>query len=610
MRQPRPLSFTAALAGSALAGSALFLLSGCSSSPTDDSGVTPPVADGGTTAPEPQEKPQQDAQPTPAPNPAEVAKIDTPATSEFVLEEMEVDRSVEAEMPARKKESAFDSNQWNSAVGLGGGAGGKIGGRRARRSLSLAESKMLREPDSESYAAITESGFYVTGANPLSTFAADVDTASWSNVRRMLNEGRLPNQDAVRIEEFINAMDYGDPEPQGNDAFAVHSEIGPCPWAADHELMRVALKTREIDAAKVPPCNLVFLVDVSGSMRSANKLPLVKRAMGLLVDQLRPQDSVAIVSYAAGVHVPLEATNGDEHDKIHLALTNLRTGGGTNGAGGIQRAYEIAQSNQKGAGISRVILCTDGDFNVGIRGADALETFIAEKRDAGVFLTVLGVGGGNLKDDSLERLANKGNGVYAYLDTLTEARRVLVEQFGASMMTVAKDVKLQVEFDPSRVAGYRLIGYENRVMAAKDFRDDKKDAGEIGAGHSLTALYELVPAGRAVPGADPEAMPTTSNDPEPGRGPATLRLRYKPPHGDTARETSFALGTGAGGAASRDFNVATAAAAFGMLLRSSKHLGDFGWDDLAALVEVEGLNAPGLRAAVDGARQLNGQLGK
>ncbi|MCR9246438.1 MAG: von Willebrand factor type A domain-containing protein [bacterium] len=505
--------------------------------------------------------------------------------------------------PEAKKVSAFDSNQWNSAVG--GVAGGKVRGRRALRYSGRGES-------TESYAEIRESGFFVADDARLSTFAADVDTASYANVRRLLGLGQKPAEDAVRVEEFVNAMDYRDPEPRGNEPFAVTSEVAPCPWTEGHELLRIGLKTREIDASKVPPCNLVFLIDVSGSMRSEKKLPLVKRAMGLLVDQMRLQDRVAIVTYAGRVGVPLESTSGDEHDKIHAVLTNLRTGGGTNGQGGIQRAYEIAAQNRVDAGINRVILCTDGDFNVGIKEPDALEKFIAAKRDTGVFLTVLGVGGGNLKDDRLERLANKGNGVYAYLDTLAEGRRVLVEQFGASMMTVAKDVKLQVEFDPKRVAGYRLIGYENRVMAAKDFRDDKKDAGEIGAGHAMTALYEIVPFGLPVPGTEvvkTATANTTAHQPN-DRAVATLRLRYKPPHGDTAREKTFALGAGngegggVGQAPSRDHRLASAAAAFGMLLRGSKHLGQFGWADLAAMIDDADLGAPGLRAAVDQARKV------
>ena len=510
--------------------------------------------------------------------------------------------------PTPRTSSAFDSNQWNTAVGAAPGAGGGADGRgRMRRATGFA--KPGDEPSTESYAAITENGFFVADAAPLSTFAADVDTASYANVRRLLAAGTLPPKDAVRVEEIINAMDYREPEPRGNEPFAVSHEVGPCPWQEQHELLRVGLKTRAIDTDKVPPCNLVFLLDVSGSMRSANKLPLVKRAMGLLVDQLRPQDRIAIVTYASGVKVPLPTASGADQDRIHQVLTNLQSGGGTNGAGGIQKAYEIATLNMAGAGINRVILCTDGDFNFGIRDPDALEQFITARRDGGIFLTVLGVGGGNLKDDRLERLADTGNGVYAYLDDLAEARRVLVDQFGASMMTVAKDVKLQLEFDPKRVAGYRLIGYENRVMKASEFRDDGKDAGEIGAGHAMTALYEIVPHGVAVPGSEANVAPAITTGGETASSPlATLRLRYKPPLGDAAREKTFPVG-GGGGKASRSQRLAGAAAAFGMLLRGSQHLGNFGWDDLAALLDDADLDAPGLRQVVDQARAMKQPTG-
>jgi Ca-activated chloride channel family protein len=445
---------------------------------------------------------------------------------------------VDAVPETAAKEPAFDSNQWNSAVGLAGGAGGVYGSRAAARA--------------ESYAAVPASGWLAADTAPLSTFAADVDTASYTNVRRMLREGALPPTAAVRLEEFVNAQRYGGAPPGPREPFAIATEVGPCPWNDARELVRLAVRTRTIEADKVPPCNLVFLVDVSGSMTAADKLPLFQPAIDLLIAQLRPQDHVAMVTYAAGVATPLPSARGDEHARIREAVQALQGGGSTNGAGGLQRAYELARGNRV-AGVNRVLLATDGDFNVGISSPDELERFIATQRDDGVFLSVLGFGTGNLKDDRLERLANRGNGVYAYVDDLAEGRRVLVEQFGATLMTVAKDVKLQVEWDPARIAGYRLLGYDNRALAARDFRDDRKDGGELGAGHAVTALYEIErkAAGRA------HDVPL-----------GTLRIRYEPADGVTAREVARAIASPPAGAApSDDFRRAAAAAAFALALR-------------------------------------------
>lgn len=546
--------------------------------------------------------PPPDAAPEQAPDPEKKQPAAPPRAEEPVLHDSQLTEvtgppapSPSPAGPATPGTPAFDSAQWNSAVGLGGGAGGKFGGRAIER-----------EPNTESYAGILESGFFDAAATQLSTFAADVDTASYANVRRLIGEGRLPPRDAVRVEEIVNAMDYRDPAPVGDEPFAVTTELGPCPWQPRHHLLRIGLRTRPIAADKVPPCNLVFLMDVSGSMRPADKLPLLQRAMALLVDQLRPQDRVAIVTYASGVKVPLQPTAGDQQERIHEVLQNLQSGGSTNGQGGIQQAYELAIQNRIPEGNNRVILCTDGDFNVGIRSPDELEQFIQARRDDGVFLTVLGVGGGNLKDDRLERLANRGNGVYAYLDSLSEGRRVLVEQFGAAMMTVAKDVKLQLEFDPARVAGYRLVGYENRTLTAAEFRDDRKDAGELGAGHTMTALYEIVPVGVPVPGLPVDAAVAALRGGGSSDSPiATLRLRYKPPLGETARERSYPCAGAATETPSRDHRLAAAAAAFGMLLRGSPHLNALGWDGLAALLDDADLDAPGLRALVDRARTID-----
>jgi Ca-activated chloride channel family protein len=515
------------------------------------------------------------AQPTPAqqaPVPDEIEEPPPPPPPteqpEDVVEEVLIVESEAA--PEAKKESAFDSNQWNSAVGAGGGAGGAFGGRSGRR-----RAMRLDGGDAESYAEVDASGYLTPEASPLSTFAADVDTASFTNAHRILRDGERPPTAAIRVEEFVNACRYDLPTPTGRTTFAIESEVAACPWNAERELVRFSLSTRAIDKDKLPPCNFVFLIDVSGSMRKADKLPLLQKASDLLIDQLRPQDTVSIVTYANSVRVPLDSISGSEPGKIREAIQALRTSGGTNGQGGIQAAYELATKN-KVQGVNRVLLATDGDFNVGIRDADELEEFIKARKEQGVFLTVLGFGTGNLKDDRLERLANRGNGNYHYVDNLHTARRVLVEEFGAEMMTVAKDVKLQAEFHQGLVKRYRLLGYENRALAARDFRDDKKDGGEMGAGHDVTALYEIERV------ADAEA----------GEAPlATLRVRYKPAEGDTSKEIAHELPAPAGKppALSKNGHVAATAAAVAMQLRDDEHRGSITPDLLAEL--AQGLDA-------------------
>lgn len=505
------------------------------------------------------------------PQPAEPTLPPPPKTEEVVVvEPPPPPPAPEAEPPASinasvgtpttpDSESAFDSNQWNSTLGLGGGAGGAYGGR-APRMISA-----------ESYAKVAQSGFLAADLSPMSTFAADVDTASFTNVLRQLNSGRL-QPDSVRLEEFVNAMRYELDAPGPRETFAIDTEVAPCPWNDAHELVRVSIRTQTIETDKLPPCNLVFLVDISGSMSARDKLPLLKRAFGLLVDQMRPQDRVSIVTYASGVRVALDSASGSERGRIHDALAALRTRGGTNGQGGIQAAYELATKN-KVHGVNRVLLATDGDFNVGIRSADELEAFITEKKKLGVFLSVLGFGTGNLKDDRLERLANRGDGVYSYIDDVQTARRVLVEQFGASMMTVAKDVKLQTEWHKDQVKQYRLLGYENRALATKDFTDDNKDGGEVGAGHSVTALYEIERA----------------EQPGDAKGPlATLRIRYKPPHGDTSREVSEEIlpAKEAGAELSANGRLAATAAALAMHLRNDEHRGSLSEASVEKMVQA------------------------
>ena len=436
--------------------------------------------------------------------------------------------------------------------------------------------------DTEAYDRIYENPFLAVTQNPLSTFAVDVDTASYSNMRRFLKEGRLPAKDAVRIEELVNYFDYDYPPPAGADPFAVRTLVSECPWNKKHRLLRIALKGKEVPAQERPSGNLVFLLDVSGSMNAPNKLPLLRRAMKLLVKKLDEKDRVAIVVYAgdSGVALPSTTCGGESKALIMAALDQLQAGGSTHGSAGIQLAYQVAQEHFIKGGINRVILATDGDFNIGVTDQGSLTRLIEEKAKSGVFLTVLGFGMGNLKDATMENLADKGNGSYAYLDNITEARKVLVEEMSGTLITIAKDVKIQVEFNPAVVGAYRLIGYENRLLRAEDFSDDTKDAGEIGAGHTVTALYELVPAGQPVniPGVDPlkyQQAGSTTQAAESGE-PATLKLRYKEPDGQASRLLTFTVkdegGTLEG--APRDFKFAAAVAGFGMLLRDSKYKGE------------------------------------
>ncbi len=434
------------------------------------------------------------------------------------------------------------------------------------------------------YQRPTDNPWKAVLAEPLSTFSIDVDTASYAIVRRFLGGGSLPPAGAVRIEELINYFDYDyAPPPEGSTPFAVHVEIAGCPWNAGHRLARIGLKGREVDFAQRPPGNLVFLLDVSGSMRDENKLPYVKEAMRMLVDRLGENDRVAIVVYAGKSGLVLPSMTADQRQVILSAIDHLEAGGSTNGGEGIRLAYDTATQYLVAGGTNRVILCTDGDFNVGTTSESELVDLIEAKAKGGVFLSVAGFGRGNYNDSTMEKLADKGNGNYAYIDTLAEARKVFVEQLAGTLLTIAKDVKIQVDFNPAKVAGYRLIGYENRTLRAEDFKDDAKDAGEIGAGHEVTALYELVPAGQAVPADDVEPSryqtPGDLTEAAGGSDSITVRLRYKEPDGDVSRPLAGAA-TDAGGTfdgASADFRWAAAVAQFGLLLRNSKHAGEANW---------------------------------
>ena len=429
----------------------------------------------------------------------------------------------------------------------------------------------MMELEAERYADIEENPVVEVADAAISTFSIDVDTASYSNVRRYLSDGSRPPADAVRIEELINYFSYDYSAPSGNAPFSVTSEVADCPWNDQARLVHLGLEAPELAASQLPRRNLVFLLDVSGSMSDPDKLPLLRRAMKLLVSTLDQDDHVSIVVYAGASGVVLEPTSGAEQATIMHALDRLEAGGSTNGGEGIERAYALARQNFDPNAINRVILATDGDFNVGNTSRGGLERLIEAERESGVFLSVLGLGRGNIKDDTMEMLADKGNGNYAYIDSIAEARKVLVEEGGATLVTVAQDVKVQVEFDPAQVSSYRLIGYENRLLDARDFDDDTKDAGEIGAGHSVTALYEIIPTEQA----DAEAAY------------AELRLRYKAPGAEQSQLLTFPLHDAGAtlDASSDDFRFAAAVAEFGMLLRESKHAGQASWAHAQRLAE-------------------------
>lgn len=485
------------------------------------------------------------------------------------------------------------------------GGGGAVG---AGRVSGLTVTPGEPETNSERYAAAPEAGFVATSVQPLSTFSIDVDTASYANVRRMIEAGERPPADAVRIEELVNYFPYGYAPPSGPEPFAASFEVADCPWAADHRLARVALASRAVPASERPPCNLVFLVDVSGSMQSENKLPLVQSSLRMLVDALEPRDHVAIVAYAGAAGLVIPSTGCDRKPTIREAIDAMQAGGSTAGGAGIERAYKVATEGFVKGGVNRVILATDGDFNVGVTDRAELIRLIERHAKSGVFLTCLGFGMGNLKDDTLESLADKGNGAYGYVDSEAEARKLLVQELGATLVVVAKDVKLQVEFDPTAVAAWRLLGYDNRVLAAQDFADDAKDAGEIGAGHAVTAFYELIPPGVPVPGAAVpplryQSPPTPTS--EAGRGELlTLRVRHKEPDGDRSVEQVLPLadpGRRGFATATEDFRFASAVAAFGMLLRASPHHGTATLTDVRGWADgARGADPQGYRAAFVG----------
>jgi len=506
--------------------------------------------------------------------------------------------------PAAEEPVQLDKFEVAAAPAVMGGlsrarvAGKTMRGRDADRSLDAVTFGGARptgrtDATTEAYGYHQDNDFLRVADEPLSTFSIDVDTASYANVRRFLLSGRRPPVDAVRIEELVNYFPYHYAPPADGAPFAVALEAASAPWNPAHRLVRIGLKAREVTEASRPPANLVFLIDVSGSMDEPNKLPLVKQSLRLLVNQLRPDDHVAIAIYAGASGLALPSTSAARQGEILDAIDRLEASGSTNGEMGIQLAYDIAKANFIPGGVNRVILATDGDFNVGVTSGGELVRLVQEKAKSGVFLSVLGFGMGNIKDDTLEQLADQGHGNYAYIDSLAEARKALVEQAGGTLVTVAKDVKLQVEFNPAVVAAYRLIGYEDRLLAREDFNNDRVDASDVGAGHTVTALYEVVPAGSETPGAapavdalkyqNPASRESRTGNKEAGEM-LTVKIRYKEPTGDVSNKLEFPLrDSGMVFAnATPDFKFAAAVAAFGMVLRDSPHRGTSTLPEVAA----------------------------
>jgi Ca-activated chloride channel homolog len=451
------------------------------------------------------------------------------------------------------------------------------------------------ESNTEAYSNIVENGFKNVNDNPVSTFSIDVDAASYSNVRRFLNQGQLPPAGAVRTEEMINYFKYQYPQPTNNNPFSFNTEMSNCPWNKQNKLLLVGLQGKTIPTENLPASNLVFLIDVSGSMGEENKLPLVKSSLKLLTDQLREKDKISMVVYAGNAGLVLPATSGTEKDKIKKAIDALESGGSTAGGEGIQLAYKTALENFVKDGNNRVILCTDGDFNVGVSSDDDMVRLIEKERNKGVYLTALGYGMGNYKDSKMQQMADKGNGNNFYIDNISEAKKVLVNEFGGTLFTIAKDVKLQLEFNPAKVAGYRLIGYENRMLNKEDFNNDKKDAGELGSGHTVTALYEIIPAGvesDLLEDADPLKY-QAANDNEMGSTKfsdelLTIKFRYKAPSKDksdlityTVKDDDISFAK-----TSDNFRFAAAVANFAMLLRNSEYKGNTNYTKVLAIANA------------------------
>jgi Ca-activated chloride channel family protein len=456
--------------------------------------------------------------------------------------------------------------------------------------LSTAEISRLSD---EEYSSFAENKFESAQENPLSTFSIDVDTDSYSNFRRFINQGQLPPKDAIRTEEMVNYFKYDYPEPYGSDPVQISTEVGSSPWNPSYRLIKIGLKAKDIKTDHLPASNFVFLIDTSGSMEGPERLELVKSSLNLLVNNLRPSDRISIVTYSGEAGLLLPSTSGDEKREIKNAINSLSAGGSTAGGEGIELAYKIAEKNFIKSGNNRIILCTDGDFNVGPSSESELESLIEEKRKSGVYLSILGYGMGNYKDDKMQILAQKGNGNHAYIDNLQEANRVLVSEFSSTLYTVAKDVKIQVEFNPYKVQYYRLIGYETRLMNKEGFNDDSKDAGEMGAGHTVTAVYEVIPVGvkaTNVPSVDNLKYQKTetfkkaevySNSPDL----LTVKMRYKEPESDTSKKIEVSVIDDGRNETSTDFKFISAVVMYSQLIRNSNYKGESSYDDVIRLAK-------------------------
>lgn len=458
-----------------------------------------------------------------------------------------------------------------------------------------ATSKMIlssppQQRNAETYKEIKENSFVAVAQQPVTTFSADVDRAAYANVRRIIGYGQIPPKDAVRIEEMVNYFDYDYPTPEEGSAspLRVSPELAPAPWNPNHLLLRIGLQAKKIDLAQAPPSNIVFLIDVSGSMDEENKLPLLQSSFKMLLGQLRPDDKVAIVTYANGTKVVLPSTSVKDKEKIIKVLDNLYASGGTSGGRGIQLAYEQAQKSFIKNGNNRIILATDGDFNIGINNTTDLEKFIEKQRESGIYMSVLGFGMGNYRDDMAETIADKGNGNYAYIDNITEAKKVLVNELSGTLFAVAKDVKLQLEFNPKYIKEYKLIGYENRMLANEDFTNDKKDAGEIGAGHTVTALYELVPSDGKV-AQSLRYQSQELNEKGKGNELGFLKIRYKDPKVKDAKSVEITeplvFNKKALKETSTDYRFAASVAEFGILLRDNSNKANATYDQVIELAE-------------------------
>jgi Ca-activated chloride channel homolog len=507
-------------------------------------------------------------------------------TSALMIEEVEVQQ-----IPAQKNKVQADKKikseetiayEWSAPAPTGVTRGGVV----------VMSYNSTPDYNTEQYDYIAENNFKKVHNNPLSTFSIDVDAASYSNIRRFINSGSLPPVDAVRIEEMVNYFTYTFSESKDGAPFSVYTEAAPCPWNKDHQLAVVALQGKKIATENLPPANLVFLIDVSGSMMEENKLPLVKKSLQLLVKQLRPQDRVAITVYAGNAGLVVPSTRGSEKEKIMEAINSLEAGGSTAGGAGIKLAYKVVKENFNEEGNNRVILCTDGDFNVGVSSDGELVRMIEEKRGTGIFLSVLGFGTGNYKDSKMEKLADKGNGNYAYIDNIMEAKKVFVNEMGGTLMTIAKDVKIQIEFNPAKVKEYKLIGYENRILNDEDFNDDKKDAGEMGSGHRVLALYEIVPVGSSSTGISIDPLkyqvPDLKSKTDFSDEMMTVKVRYKEPQASTSKAIAQPVkwNNPTIEKMSDNLKFACAVAEFGLVLRNSAYKGKSNYDQVLNLARA------------------------